>query len=145
MRLEIGSGRSAMTLNGEDSVSDVLNALAGGDSQALTKALESGGDPNAKDRWGVPTLCVAAGRGDLEAVRLLIEHGGDPNLASSVGNSPLMIAAARGQLEVARTLLEAGAKPAASNDWGLSAVDWAQWAKDPAEMHALLVGHESKA
>ncbi len=134
-----------MTLNGEDSVSDVLRALAGGDSQALAKALETGGDPNAKDRWGAPALSIAAGRGDIEAVRLLIEHGGDPNLASAVGNSPLMIAAARGRPEVARALLKAGAKPSATNDWGQSAVDWAQWAKVPAEMHALIVDHESKA
>ncbi len=134
-----------MTLNGEDSVSDVLRASAGGDGQALAKALETGGDPNAKDRWGAPALSIAAGRGDIEAVRLLIEHGGDPNLASAVGNSPLMIAAARGRPEVARALLKAGAKPAATNDWGLSAVDWAQWAKVPAEMHALIVDHESKA
>jgi ankyrin repeat protein len=122
-----------------------VRAVAGGDHAALAKALESGGDPNAKDRWGAPALCVAAGRSDLEAVRLLIEQGGDPNLASSVGNSPLMIAAARGRPEVARALLDAGAKPAATNDWGLSAVDWAQWAKDPGEMHALLVSQESEA
>ena len=134
-----------MISNGKDSASDVLRALAGGDCQALAAALESGGDPNAKDRWGAPALCVAAGRGDLEAVRLLMEQGGDPNLANGVGNSPLMIAAARGRPDVARTLLEAGANPAATNDWGLSATDWAQWAKDPAEMHALLVGHDSKA
>jgi ankyrin repeat protein len=134
-----------MTSNGEDAVSDVVRAVAGGDHTALAKALESGGDPNAKDRWRAPALGVAAGRGDLEAVRLLIEHGGDPNLASSVGNSPLMIAAARGRPEIARALLDAGAKPAATNDWGLSAVDWAQWAKDPGEMHALLVSQESEA
>ena len=133
-----------MTSNGKDSASDVLRALAGGDRQALAEALDAGGDPNARDRWGVPALCVAAGRGDIEAVHLLVEQGGDPNLANEVGNSPLMIAAARGRPEVARTLLEAGANPAATNDWGLSATDWAQWAKDPAEMHALLVGGESK-
>ncbi len=134
-----------MTLNGEDAVSDVVRAVAGGDHAALAKALETGGDPNAKDRWGAPALSIAAGRGDIEALRLLIEQGGDPNLASAAGNSPLMIAAARGRPEVARALLEAGAKPAATNDWGLSAADWAQWAKDPGEMHALLVSQESEA
>ena len=134
-----------MTSNGEEPVSDVLQALVGGDRQALAKALEDGGDPNAKDRWATPALGIAAGRGDLEAVRLLLEHGGDPNLASSVGNSPLMIAAARSRPEVVRALLDSGAKPAATNNWGLSATDWAQWAKDPAEMHVLLVGHESEA
>ena len=56
-----------------------------------------------------------------------------------------MVAAARGQPEIARTLLKAGAKTDAANDWGLSAVDWAQWASDSAEMHALLVEFRGKS
>lgn len=130
-----------MTEVGEDSVSEVLTALTGGDRKALAKALEAGGDPNVKDRWGGPALGIAAARGDLEAVRLLLEHGADPDLASAVGNSPLMIAAARGRPDVAQTLLEAGATPTATNEWGLKAEDWAQWAKDPAEMRALFASH----
>lgn len=130
-----------MTDQGEQSVSDILTAVARGDRKALAKALEGGGDPNSRDRWGGPVLGLAAARGDIESVRLLLEHGADPNLASEVGNSPLMIAAARGRPDVARALLDAGAKPSATNSWGLSAVDWAQWAKDPAEMRGLFAGH----
>jgi ankyrin repeat protein len=134
-----------MTSNGEGAESNVLQALARGDRQALAEALQSGGDANAKDRWGTPALSLAVGRGDLEAVGRLLEHGGDPNLTCAVGNSPLMVAAARGQPEIARTLLKAGAKTDAANDWGLSAVDWAQWASDSAEMHALLVEFRGKS
>jgi len=130
-----------MRHEGEQSISD---AVVGGDATALAKTLESGGDPNARDRWGTPALGIAAGRGDLEAVRLLLAHGGDPNLASPVGNSPVMIAAARGRPEAARALLEAGANPSAANDWGLNALDWGQWAKDPADIRALFAGHESQ-
>lgn len=133
-----------MTSEGGETDSNVQGALIGGDTEALAHALQTGDDPNARDRWGVPALGIAAGRGDLEAVRLLLEHGGDPNLASTVGNSPLMIAAARGRQEVARLLLDAGAKPAATNDWGFSAVDWAQWATDPAEMRAVLADQASE-
>ncbi|HEX9769120.1 MAG TPA: ankyrin repeat domain-containing protein [Kiloniellales bacterium] len=133
-----------MTGEGEVTASDVLAAVTAGGSKALAKALEAGGDANARDRWGAPVLAIAAGRDDLESVRLLLEHGADPNLASAVGNSPLMIAAARGRPEVARVLLAAGAKPTATNNWGLSAADWAQWAKDPAEIRALFVGDKSR-
>lgn len=134
-----------MTSEDEDRGSDVLTAVASGDSTKLAKALEAGGDANARDRWGVPALAIAAGRGDREALGLLLAHGGDPNLASTVGNTPLMIAAARSRHEVARALLDAGANPAATNDWGLTASDWAQWANDPADMRALFLGQESQA
>jgi len=134
-----------MTDQGEHSVSDVSTAVARGDHKALAKALESGADPNSRDRRGGPVLGLAAARGDLGSVRLLLERGADPNLVSEVGNSPLMIAAARGRLDVARALLEAGAKSNATNSWGLSAVDWAQWANDPAEMRALIAEHREHA
>ena len=134
-----------MTSDREESVSDVVRAVLGGDRMALAEALESGGDANARDRWGAPALGIAAGTGDLEALHLLLEHGGNPNLASKVGNTPLMIAAARGRLEAARILLDAGADPAAANDWGHTAFDWAQWAKEPAEMRALFADRERPA
>lgn len=133
-----------MSSEGKDRNSDVLRAVANGDSPALAKSLESGGDANARDRWGVPALAVAAGRGDLESVRLLLAHGGDPNAASKAGNTPLMVAAARGRLDAARALLTAGADPSAGNDWGRKAADWAQWAQNPAEMRALIAEHESQ-
>ena len=53
-------------------------------------------------------------------------------------------AAARGRLESARALLNAGADPVAVNDWGHNASDWAQWAKDPAEIRALFADRESQ-
>jgi ankyrin repeat protein len=56
----------------------------------------------------------------------------------------LMIAASRGRPDVARALLAAGAQPSATNSWGLSAVDWAQWSKDPAEMRALFAEHRER-
>lgn len=133
-----------MTSEGEDREAVVLRAVAIGDGAALVEALETGGDANARDRWGVPALAIAAGRGDLETLHLLLAHSGDPNLASTVGNTPLMIAAARSRLEVARALLAAGADPAAHNDWGLNASDWAQWAQDPADMRALIAEHGSE-
>jgi ankyrin repeat protein len=132
-----------MSGEGDVSGADTLQAVAKGDGRGLAEALEAGADPNGRDRWGVPVLAVAAGRGDLEAVRLLIHHGADPNLASTVGNSALMTAAARGHADVARLLLEAGANPDAANTWGLRAADWSQWAKDPAEMRALLLSSAS--
>lgn len=129
-----------MAADGSDAQGSVVETVQRGDSEALSMALESGADPNEKDRWGTPALGLAAGRGDLEVVRLLLAGGGDANLASAVGNTPLMIAAARGRKEAVQALLEAGADPSASNDWGLTAADWAKWAPDSADMRALVTG-----
>lgn len=127
-----------MTAGGETAPPEVLVALAEKGADALSKALEAGGDANARDRWGTPALCRASGRGDLTAVRLLLEHGGDPNRTSDAGNSPLMVAVAGGHANIVRALLDAGADADSKNRWGLAAADWAKWAKDPGEIGALL-------
>ena len=134
-----------MTAGSEEAVSDVVEALTDGDTEALSKALISGADANVRDRWGTPALCRASGRGDLSAVRLLLEHGGDPNRTSQAGNSPLMVAAAGGQVDIVRALLDAGADAASKNQWGLDAADWAKWARDPVEIGALLAGRSQEA
>lgn len=116
----------------------VLDLIARGDHAELEAALGKGADADARDRWGVPALSLAAGRGDVAAVRLLLEHGAAVDKASDAGNSPLMAAAARGYLEVMTALLDGGADPGHRNKWGLGAADWAQWPANSAEVLALL-------
>jgi ankyrin repeat protein len=118
---------------------DLSAIVARGDVTALSEALEAGADADARDRWGAPVISHAAARGGLEAVRVLLKHGADPELKSAAGNTALMIAAACGHGEIARVLLDAGADPNVKNKWDVRAMDWAQWAKDPNQMRALLV------
>lgn len=113
--------------------------VARGDVEALSEALEAGADADTRDRWGAPVISHATARGSLEAVRVLLKHGADPGLKSAAGNTALMIAAACGHREIAQVLLDAGADPNVKNKWDVGAVDWAQWAKDPNQMRALLV------
>ena len=118
---------------------EVLEAAARGDAAALAAALEAGGDPKARDRFGAPALALAAARGDLDCVERLLDAGAEVGKTSDAGNSALMLAAARGHVEVMRRLLAAGADPEHRNKWGLGAADWGQWPKNAAEIEALLL------
>ena len=74
-----------MTSEGESRDLDILIAVANGDSSALARSIEAGGDANARDRWGVPALAIAAGRGDLECLRLLLDHDADGRYPEKIG------------------------------------------------------------
>ena len=117
----------------------ILAAAARGDAAALTTALEAGGDPKARDRFGAPALALAAARGELDCVARLLDAGAEVDRTSDAGNSALMLAAARGHVEVMRRLLAAGADPERRNKWGLGAADWGRWPKNAAEVEALLL------
>ena len=117
----------------------VLAAAAEGDAAALGTALEAGGDPKARDRFGTPALALAAARGELDCVERLLGAGAEVGKTNDAGNSALMLAAARGHVEVMRRLLAAGADPEQRNKWGLGAADWAQWPTNAAEVEALLL------
>ncbi len=121
----------------------VLAAAARGDATALAAALEAGGDPKVRDRFGAPALALAAARGDLGCVERLLDGGAEVGKTSDAGNSALMLAAARGHVEVMRRLLAAGADPEQRNKWGLGAADWGQWPKNAAEVEALLLESRS--
>ena len=117
----------------------VLAAVAQGDAMALTAALEAGGDPGARDRFGAPALAFAAASGNLDCVDRLLAAGAEVGRSSDAGNSALMLAAARGHVEVMRRLLAAGADPDHRNEWGLGAADWGRWPKNAAEVETLLL------
>ena len=100
------------------------NTKAGSASEALARMSESldradiprireliaeGADVNARNKFGVTTLFMAAQNGHAEVVRLLLEAKADVNAAITDGRTPLYMASGRGHAEVVRLLLAAGA------------------------------------
>lgn len=117
---------------------DLFHLIEAGDLESLRSALESGADPRSVNAWGETLLTRAASEGQLAIVRCLLEHGVPADHSGGAGNTPLMAAAARGHLEVVAWLLQAGADPAHGNKWGFSAMDWASWPENAAEITARL-------
>ena len=118
--------------------SAVLALVAKGDAAGLAQALAEGGDPDARDRWGVSALAQAAAGGKLEIVQLLLDKGAQVDKSSDAGNTPLMLAAARGHDAVVAVLLAAGAKADHRNKWGVGPTDWAKWAENDGAILARL-------
>ncbi|MBA3834004.1 MAG: ankyrin repeat domain-containing protein [Chthoniobacterales bacterium] len=67
-----------------------------GDSIGLRRALDSGFDPNTRNRFGWTLLMLAASHSNGALCRLLLERGADVNAANKFGASPLAYAAIAG-------------------------------------------------
>jgi uncharacterized protein len=93
--------------------SPAVEAATGGDVPAMTRMLNAGLDPNARDDAGYTPLIAAARSGNLGVIRLLTSRGADPNLPDTTLNSwpPLLHAIHKGQPGATAALLEAGANP----------------------------------
>ncbi len=117
---------------------DLFHLVDVGDLESLRSALDTGSDPRSANAWGETLLSRAALEGQLAVVRCLLEHGVPADHSGGAGNTGLMAAAARGHLEVVDCLLRAGADPAHGNKWGFSAMDWASWPDNAAEITVRL-------
>lgn len=88
-------------------------AATGGDVAAMTRMLNAGLDPNARDDAGYTPLIAAARSGNVAVIRLLTSRGADPNLHDAAVNSwtPLLHAIHKAQRGATAVLLEGGANP----------------------------------
>jgi ankyrin repeat protein len=57
----------------------LVEAARQGDVASVTKLLNDGADPNAKNEDGVPVSWQAIAAGNLQLIRLLVEKGADIN------------------------------------------------------------------
>jgi len=91
--------------------SSVSTALADGDVQALTEALEAGADPDARVETGLQAtaLMLAASNPDPGLTRVLIAAGADIEIRDTMGDPAINWAAYYGHSAVVAELLEAGA------------------------------------
>jgi cytohesin len=98
----------------------LLKAAENGDLIKVQTALEKGGNPNAKDKYGLTPLHHAVFRGHVEIVKILLERGADPNAKNYAGWTPLHDAALRGHVEIVKLLLEHGANPNTKDCYGIT-------------------------
>ena len=88
--------------------------------------LLAGADVNAKTRFNVTPLELAAVNGDRAAIERLIAAGADVSATSREGQTPLMTAARTGKLDAVEALLAHGADVDAAEGFrGQTALMWA--------------------
>jgi FOG: Ankyrin repeat len=83
------------------------------DVASMTRMLNTGFDPNARDDAGYTPLIAASRSGNVAVIRLLTSHGADPNLRDAAVNSwtPLLHAIHKAQPGATTALLDGGANP----------------------------------
>ena len=87
----------------------LIDAVKIGDTEAVSRLLRDGENPNAVLPDGTTALHWAAYRNDVEAVDLLVEAGAAVEAVNRYGVKPLSLAATRGYAAVVKRLLQAGA------------------------------------
>lgn len=91
-------------------VDTLYAAVASNDISRMRRVLEQQHfDPNTRQAFGQPFLCVAAQKGNTAAVRLLLEHGADPNMLDTNKQPPLYWALTSGHGSTVDALLDAHA------------------------------------
>jgi hypothetical protein len=110
-----------------------------GDKGGVRLFLDAGLTPNARDRHGVPVLCLAARHRHRGIVELLIDSGADINSrAEDRGFSALMDAASAGAVDILSLLITRGAKTELLSKDGQTALIVAVGRSDPAAAKILL-------
>jgi len=106
---------------------DLLGAVAKGDTASVKSLLSKGAGANAKNVNGLSPLMIAAARGDLTTVKMLIASGANVNDRFTNQMTVLMIAAwgvqpiTNSHTTVVETLIAAGADVNATSETGVGA------------------------
>ena len=91
--------------------------------------INHGADVNAKAKYGVTALMGAANDGKTQIVELLLKHSADVNAKcydDYDGRTALMWAAKNGHIEIIELLVEHGADVNAKDNYGWTALRWAE-------------------
>lgn len=94
-----------------------------GNVEGIHAALAAGGDPMAKDRWGLAALHSAAICGSPDAISALVEHRASIDDTNMRGQSALHLAAAEGRNDAIVKLLELKADVVKPSAYGTSVLE----------------------
>lgn len=102
-------------------------AADGGNTGCIQWLLDNGIDVDVEDDSGCsPLIRLASMHGNVEVAKILIENGADLNKKDKIKKSSLMAAAVNGNLALVKLLVENGANIFAENEYGNTAVDFAE-------------------
>jgi ankyrin repeat protein len=89
---------------------DLELAAFNGDIDELAQIIADGADIDARNKYGMTPLMIAATRGHGPLTEWLIEHGADLDHTAKYGLSALMLAVVYGHLDMVEALAKAGAR-----------------------------------
>ena len=105
---------------------ELLLAAKRDDPVAVWAALASETDPDHTDENGNTALIFAARDGHVEVAEMLIAYGATVDWQDDEKVTPLILAASRNHPEIVDLLLANGARPAIQDQWGRTALDYAE-------------------
>lgn len=112
-----------------------------GDMKAVELFMRAGFNPDIRDKYGVPLLCLAARGKHLAVAEVLLARGAQIDLQSEDrGYSPLMDAAQSGSAELVSLFLGKGADPNLTSKDGQTALVVAVGRNDVDVARSLLAG-----
>jgi uncharacterized protein len=122
-----------------DGTTALHHAVQRADADTVRALILDGANVNAKNRYGIAPLQVAATVGNAAIVEQLLQAGADPNTATPEGETALMTAARSGDPVSVRMLVTRGANVNAREGWkGQTALMWAAAENNAAAMKLLL-------
>ncbi|KAL9982254.1 hypothetical protein ACROYT_G004279 [Oculina patagonica] len=102
-------------------------AVDGGKTGCIQWLLDNGVHVDVEDDSGCsPLIRLASMNGSVDVARILVENGADVNKKDKIRKSSLMAAALNGNLPLVKLLVENGANLHAENEYGKTAVDFAE-------------------
>jgi ankyrin repeat protein len=138
--LLVKKGADVMSMTQNTQLVPLEEAAACGDLLTVRLLLNSGADPNYRDREGWSAIHWAAEEGHCDVVLLLLKHGASVNAVSLYGTSPLHCAANGGHNNIVSELLQHGADPLKSTCHGWTPLHHAAFMGYSRVVQSLLKG-----
>ena len=104
----------------------MFDAALNGDTGPVVAYIESGGDPEVRDKKGLSIMHLAGWIGDIGIAQMLLDRDVDVDILAPHGITPAMHASRGGRPEMVAFFLENGADPKRVTDFGASILH--QWA-----------------